>query len=189
MTISEERLRILRANNSESHLETRFCIKSALIDLMQKKPYDKISMTDIINKSGVSRSGVYRNYKNKAEIMLEIVKEPIDEVISSFSDSIFENMEMIFRTGKKHEKAFKSLIDTGLEHNVLRLMNARYESVSVSYYIPLWIGIIYNSFFEWVRTGMSGSVETAIEKVKEGLKLVASSIETGLTNDTQNKRL
>ena len=61
--------------------------------------------------------------------------------------------------------------------------------VAVSFYIPLWIGMIYNSFIEWARTGMDEPVDVAVERVHAGLRLVASSIETGLTNSSQNKRL
>ena len=91
--------------------------------------------------------------------------------------------------GKKHEKAFRSIINTGLEYKILDYMNNRYEDVTVSFYIPLWNGMIYNSFIEWAKTGMTEPVETAIERVRNGLKLVASSIERDLTNGEQNKRL
>lgn len=189
MTVSEEKLRILKMNNSESHLETRSYIKSALIQLLKKKKYNEISMTDIINKSGVSRSGVYKNFKCKDDIILEIFQEPIDEVISSLGSSIFDNIEMIFKVGKKHEKAFQTIVNTGLEYKILNLMNKQYENVSVSFYIPLWIGMIYNSFFEWVKTGMTESVDSIVKKVNDALKLIAESIETGLTNNTQNQKL
>lgn len=189
MTVSEERLRVLRANNAELHMETRKYIKKALINLLEKRPYSSISMTDIINKSGVSRSGVYKNYKNKDEIMFDIYNEPITEIINTLGSSIFDNMELIFLTGKKHEKEFRTIVDAGLEHNILAFMNKRYENVSVSFYIPLWIGMIYNSFFEWIKSGMTEPVETTVEKVKEGMKLVARSIETDLTNSKQNQRL
>jgi len=36
---------------------------------------------------------------------------------------------------------------------------------------------------------MTEPVEDAIEQVRDGLRLVAESIETGLTNGTQNRRL
>ena len=189
MPVTEERLRILRANNEESHMEARACIKGALVALLQQKPYRDISMTDIINKSGVSRSGVYKNYKSKSEIILDIYNEPINDVISALGNSVFDNIEMIFIIGKKHEKAIKSMINAGLEHNLLNLMNKHYEDVSVSFYIPMWNGIIFNSFIEWVKSGTSEPVESALERVKDGLRLLADSIETGLTNNTQNKML
>ena len=189
MRVTEERLRTLRANNEESHLEARDCIKSALVALLEQKPYRDISMTEIIQKSGISRAGVYKNYKNKDEIMLALYREPIDEFLSAMSTSVFENMEAIFRIGKKHEKALKSIIDAGLEHNILRMMNERFENVAVSFYIPLWIGMIFNSFIEWARAGTDESVDAAVERIHSGLRLVAASIETGLTNLSQNQMI
>lgn len=52
MPVTEEQLYILQANNAESHLETRRCIKTAMIDLMRDKHFDDIRMTDIIRKIG-----------------------------------------------------------------------------------------------------------------------------------------
>ena len=189
MPVTKNQLLVLKANNEEAHLETITCIRKALINLLQRRHYSEISMTDIIKKSGISRAGVYKNYKNKAEIIFDIYQEPIDEVIRALGTSIFENMEMIFRTGKKHEEAIRTILDAGLEHNLLASMNKRYEGVSVSFYIPLWIGMIYNAFIEWARAGMDEPVEKAVERVTAGLKLVAESIEADLTNRTQNMRL
>ena len=42
------------------------------------------------------------------------------------------------------------MIDAGLEYNILNIMNARFEGISVAFCIPLWNGMIYNSFIEWV---------------------------------------
>jgi Bacterial regulatory proteins, tetR family. len=68
MGISEERRRLLQSNSAAIHAETIAYIKEALLALMKQKEYDTISMTDIIRKSGVSRAGVYYNYKSKDEI-------------------------------------------------------------------------------------------------------------------------
>ena len=58
MPVSNERLRTLRANNEASHLETRECIRGALVALLKKKDYDDITMTDIIRmSSGNASSG------------------------------------------------------------------------------------------------------------------------------------
>ena len=166
------------------HAETVACIKNALLSLMEQKPYEDVSMTDIIRKSGVSRAGVYYNYKSKAEILLDICQDPINEVISGLTDSIFDNMEVIFRIGIKYKSSFRIIIAAGLEHEILNRMNRQFADVSTSFYIPLWNGMIYNAFIEWARAGMPGTVEDAIANVNEGLKLVAASIESGLRNKT-----
>lgn len=188
MRVSEERLRVLMANNEASHLETRKCIKSALLNLMQSDPYEAISMTDIIRRSGVSRSGVYKNYKSKDEIMRDIYREPIEDIDSKISNSVFDNVEIIFRTGKKHETAIKVILEAGLEYNYLNLLNERIEDASSFYFTRLWIGMIFNSFFEWARSGMDEPVEMAVERVKAGLKMVSASIETGQVVSTELTR-
>ncbi len=188
MPISEKRLRVLKANNEQSNFETRTYIKNALLILLNEKGYDDIRMTDIIRKSGVSRSAVYKNYKSKDEILVEIYREPIDEILSALSNSIFDNLELIFKTGKKHEKMIRTIIDAGLEHNFLDRMNERFENVSASFYIPLWNGMIFNAFFVWAKEGMNEPVDETIERLKHGLKLVKESLETGLTNSAQNSR-
>ena len=189
MGVSEERRRLLQANSAVIHAETVACIKGALLALMDQKPFDDISMTEIIRKSGVSRAGVYYNYKSKTEILLDICQDPVNEVLSGLTDSIFNNMEAIFRIGMKYRSTFRILIDAGLEHEILNRMNGLFGDVSVSFYIPLWNGMIYNAFMEWARAGMPGTVEVAIENVNSGLKLVAASIETGLRNKTQDQKL
>ena len=122
MPVTKNQLLVLKANNEEAHLETITCIRKALIDLLKRRHYSEISMTDIIKKSGISRAGVYRNYKNKAEIIFDIYQEPIDEVIRALGTSIFENMEMIFRTGKKHEEAIRTILDAGLERVQVKIL-------------------------------------------------------------------
>lgn len=77
LPVSEERHRVLMANNAEAKQETRRCIKAALLALLAQERYEDIRMTDIIRKSGVSPAGVYNNYKSKDDIMLDIFKLPL----------------------------------------------------------------------------------------------------------------
>ena len=178
MPVNEKQLRTLMANNDELHKETRECIKEALIELLQKTRYNDISMTDIINRSGVSRTGVYKNYKSKTEIMLDIYKVFLDDIISELTGSIYKNVEIVFTMGQKYEKEINTLIDAGLEHHLLDIMNECYEDVADPYYMSMWMGMIYNSLIKWIKTGMSDPLETTIARIREDLKLIAHVIET-----------
>ena len=86
------------ANNAQSNLETRNSIKSALLTLLKHKKYDDIRMTDIIREAGISRMGVYNNYKSKDEIMLDVYAKPLEEVFSTLDVSVRANLEWIFQT-------------------------------------------------------------------------------------------
>ena len=70
-----EKRNVLRLSNEESHKLTKECIQTALVDLMTKKPYEKITISEIITRSGVSRSAFYRNYSSKEDVINEICEE------------------------------------------------------------------------------------------------------------------
>lgn len=189
MPISEERQRVLKKNNAEVNQETRHCIKTALIELLKHENYENIRMTDVIRKSGVSRMGVYNNYKSKEEIMLDLYQKPLEEVFFTLSDSVYANLDWIFRTAYNHKTALRTLIDAGLAHKFLDLMNARFETAAKSFYIPIWNGLLYNCVIEWIKSDSDEPVERAVLRMKEALTLLTKSIETGATNPTQNAKL
>lgn len=62
----------LHRSNQESKTLTREYIKTALLYLMKEIPYEKITVTAIINRAGVSRAGFYRNYGSKEEVLEDI---------------------------------------------------------------------------------------------------------------------
>lgn len=186
---SDERRNILMKNNLETKLETRRCIKSALILLLKQKKYNEIRMTDIIHKSGVSRMGVYNNYKSKDEIMLDLYRKPLEGIFSSLEISIHANLSFIFQTAYRYKDAIRTLIDAGLTHTFLDMMNKNFEGTSKSFYLPLWNGLLYNAVVEWVKSGTDESAESAVARMKDALDLLAKAIETGMTNETENARL
>ena len=70
-TILEEK-NVLRLNNEESNKLTRECLTAALMQLMKEKPLDKITITELVARSGVSRTAFYRNYSTKEDILVDI---------------------------------------------------------------------------------------------------------------------
>ncbi len=48
----------------------KFYIVQALFKLMAEYGYEKISVIDIANKAGVSRTTFYRNFKRKEDIII-----------------------------------------------------------------------------------------------------------------------
>lgn len=70
-----EKHEVLRLNNLESNRLTRECFEMALVYLMGEKPFDKITVTELVQRSGASRTAFYRNYKSKGDILKEIGDE------------------------------------------------------------------------------------------------------------------
>ena len=59
-------------NNKESNQLTRECLQLALIHLMANQPYEKITVSEIVRRAGVSRTAFYRNYTDKEDILNEL---------------------------------------------------------------------------------------------------------------------
>lgn len=77
--------------NQESKQFTRDCIRTALIHLMNEHPYEKITVTALIQKAGVSRAGFYRNYSAKDDVLDEIAAITYSKMTSFITDKKYEN--------------------------------------------------------------------------------------------------
>lgn len=102
-------------NNKESNQLTRECLQLALMHLMSEHPYDKITVSEIVRRAGVSRTAFYRNYTDKEDI----VRELGDRIVCSISDlcerpELHENpqqwFEDVFRTVRE-DKEIITLMD------------------------------------------------------------------------------
>lgn len=96
-TILEER-NVLRLNNEESNKLTRECLTAALMQLMKEKSLDKITITELVKRSGVSRTAFYRNYSSKEDILVDI-RNYIAETSNSFlvKPELKDNPRLWFR--------------------------------------------------------------------------------------------
>ena len=59
----------LRLSNQESNRLTRECLQTALIYLMNEKPFEQIHISELARRSGVSRTDFYRNYTCKEDFL------------------------------------------------------------------------------------------------------------------------
>ena len=76
-----------RLKRSEANVLAKECIVTALIELMKTKPYEKISITEISDKAGVSRMAYYRNYNSKDEILDKYLDEELEKSSRSMRDA------------------------------------------------------------------------------------------------------
>lgn len=67
-------------------LAAKECLSTALILLMKKTDYDRISIVDITRKAGVSRMTYYRNFASKEDIL----EQYMDTVAQSVHKTIVE---------------------------------------------------------------------------------------------------
>ena len=87
---------------------TRSWIFEALMLLMDEKPYEKISVSDIAEKAGVARPTFYRNFNDKDEVVLQY----INNTFSTEKDESKNNIVLIFdyKYMVKHQKNLKKIL-------------------------------------------------------------------------------
>lgn len=86
LTTELEKRKIKRMSNEESNRMTKECLQTALIELMATKPFNKITITELVLQSGVSRTAFYRNYKTKEDVLNELSNEIIHTLALTISE-------------------------------------------------------------------------------------------------------
>lgn len=137
-------------------------ITIALMQLMEKKDFDKISITEITKRAGVGRVSFYRNFESKEDVL----RKYLEEITSEF---------MISREALRHESNFteyitdlfthlynyKQLGDLLLKADMFYLVKEKFDYVFDSlktaeeeeaslYFIS---GGLYNAFYYWAIHG------------------------------------
>lgn len=161
---------ILRLSNEESNRITRESIETAILILMKEKEFKDISITDIINRAGVSRSAYYRNYKSKEDILskhLETVVKAITNKMdfTTYFEDDFGFWHSIFSQVRKYSDIFIILLRANFEGIILSSINkillddipSDTISSKEKYDIYFWSGAVYNILTEWIISGMKES--------------------------------
>lgn len=115
---------VLRLNNKESNQLTRECLQLALMHLMSEHPYEKITITEIVRRAGVSRTAFYRNYTDKEDILHELGDEIIKRIAEiSGKPEMHENphqwFEDLFHAVRNDKDKIALLDQAGILQNEL----------------------------------------------------------------------
>ena len=70
-------------------IRSRMMIRSAFVELLHEKPFEKITATDIINRSGLNRSTFYAHYPDVKGIVDEITEEIVEVFRKSLAEMDF----------------------------------------------------------------------------------------------------
>ena len=115
---------ILKMSNMESNLFTKECICTALLSLMATEIFDRITVTAIINRAGVSKGGFYRNYKSKEDVLEEICEDIFQYILDFMTGhDLYENpkkwYEDLFRNIAENAEIFQLLIKAQVPRNIV----------------------------------------------------------------------
>lgn len=91
-------------------LRSRKALQDALVALLKTQPLDKITVTDVINKAGYSRTAFYNNYLDVEDCLTAVMEEQAALLYDSFRDrsaySVEKTGPIVTDQGNAHELVF-----------------------------------------------------------------------------------
>lgn len=116
-------------NNSHTMKMNEVCRESlleALLILMKKEPLEKISITNLCKKAGVSRMAFYKNYEVKEDILIRHFDHIADNLIKKFQtlklESSYESSIIMFNTIKEESDFFLTVFFKSRNEKVINQM-------------------------------------------------------------------
>ncbi|MBR4451597.1 MAG: TetR/AcrR family transcriptional regulator [Clostridia bacterium] len=161
---------LLRLSNEESKKITKESIVTAVVLLCAEKPFEKITVTEIVRKAGVSRTAFYRNYDSKEDVLKELGAGVIKKLNDFFEGKKYnrDGRALLFdllNSIKKNASTVKLLLSsnqivfeilcgpTYLEQFLLQETSEnRYDTIVIE-------SMIKKVIIEWFKAGMKESPE------------------------------
>ncbi len=161
---------LLKLSNEQSKKITRESIITALILLFAEKPFEKITITDIAKKAGVSRTAFYSNFESKEDVAKELGKNITVELNEFFAGNRYSGDGRVLLLGvftaiKENPDRMKVLFNSKqMVHEILGgetyLDTVMKAEDSFGYYnIFATEAALKKIIVEWFRGGMKESPE------------------------------
>ena len=158
------------------------CVYTALLLLMEQKSYDKITVTDITKKAGVSRMSFYRHFNSKDHILYKKAEECFSEMEEMADFKKFLNsdefIKFYFSKIKESKSTLKSLHKAGkidmlfpvlLKYNSMiaeKYMDISSDLKENKYLLIYHTGGIFQIIKHWLQTDFKAPVHELIEVLK-----------------------
>ena len=168
MDLNEKKDKVRYMSNSESNKVTREAIDIAMLDLLEKQDFDKITIMSIVKRAGVSRQSFYRNYASKEDIIIEIEERLLHVFSESLNDKKYKNnlslwFKDFFVRIKQNEKFISILIKANLTDVLFSKAPFIIEdwmgnhTDTLHYYIVGSLGAVKAVTIAWFERGMKES--------------------------------
>ena len=180
-----------------SAVRSRRLIRQAFLALLKEKPFDKITVTDIVSRAELNRSTFYAHYPDIFGIVDELENEMVQKNIaiiekiqyrniftdpSPYLDGIAammeENKELLTYLGRNQlsrsylEKFYKLMINDVLTRSTIpeSIRNSPEFAIRVHFFI----GGIINTYHQWAEGELK---QTPAEISKQIVKMIQKSSE------------
>ncbi|WP_061595213.1 TetR/AcrR family transcriptional regulator [Streptococcus sanguinis] len=169
--ISEKSLANLKKYNQESNQITRESLEISLMQLLEKKELKKITISELVERAGVSRAAFYRNYSSKEQILEEIFKNTVRGITDkleefNFKTEMYQIWLFLFKEAKKEARVISLAIDYNFENlltqavfDFLEKRNRNAKKTTNSYMNSFWSSAVVSVLSKWIKDGMKVPAE------------------------------
>ena len=162
----------------------------ALIRLLEKEQFRKITITDICNEAGISRISFYRNYTSKEDIIIHeltkalalwrfnFAKETPEDAVIHFYEYLSANRSML-----------QTLYKCGLIYYVFAAFYNFFSSKdspndSQRYNGAAYTGVIWGFVYQWVIDGMEKTPQEMLAATKDFINYLSGIFDKMESEDT-----
>ena len=171
MGLTQKQRDTLRRNNMESNAVTREAAQDALFQLMSRQDYEEIRISDIIRRSGISRSAFYRNYKTKDDVLRDSVGDMNSLLLKDFGTNVAENWRTYIRLIRQNREKLELLVRAHREWFLLDALNEMTDySSGTDFVTAIPHGYIFNVVIYWVKCGLPGTDDEVAERIMEACR-------------------
>ncbi|MCR5416733.1 MAG: TetR/AcrR family transcriptional regulator [Pseudobutyrivibrio sp.] len=157
---------------------TRRCIGEAVIELLQKKEFGSLKISEIAKRAGVSRTSFYNYYVDVYGVLTDYLKMIIAEYLVEgektgnngyfqynhivFSFEFFDRYAKYFLTLTRHR--LHSIVFEGINDFVLKYIKS--ERHASLYELYAYSGALLNSFLMWEEGGKKEPVDVIAKNLE-----------------------
>ncbi len=153
----------------ELNIFIKECITQALIELMEHKPFEDITVTELVKKAGVGRVSFYRNFESKKGVLerhLHILLEEWERDYASHDDPAYFSESMLSHY-YEHRNFYLLLYRHGFSDLVFESLRwatkiDEAQSNMERYAKSTIAGLIFGAVDEWMRLGMQETPQEII---------------------------
>ena len=170
---------------------SRSWMYEALLQLMDKKPFSRISITEITKKAGVSRVTFYRHYNSKEEIFIKKLDDLFEDFYgrtkprSNSPDFAYDTGLLGLKFIKKNKGFLLKMTEAGISHMILKVFIEYIKRIYVvndeddHYYAHYIAGGLYSTIIEWINREHDRTPEemaSFLEKLHNSTDLLAQKV-------------
>lgn len=158
-------------------VRTRDTLGDALVELMQEKSFEDITVQDVLDRAGVGRSTFYTHYRDKEDLFLSDVEDffamlstlltrrgaglervaPVHELFAHISDAQ-TFVSSLKASGKMHdvEELGRGMLARSIEER-LRMAGVTMEPAELAAHAYALAGSLFPLMYWWIDHGMTSS--------------------------------